>query len=736
MDLYLTLLDVSNLFTISVLFSLSIYHILIFLGRIYSKSELYNLYFSLFAFSLSVYILLNTSLSRFISVSINFKQNILPPLQLICSFGIVFGISNLLINVLNYPKNKKWIFYSYYLSILISILLTFLNFILGYQLYFKNIYPFIIIIFHMPFLLLILCSLIDWVLEKKLYKDKIIKIIFSGSLLFLVYFMIEKILYFSNIRTLFKENYLVIAITNFIFAYALAQKFNIEHKDLIDLKENLEKKVKERTIEVELAKREVEELIKQKSNFFVNLTHEIKTPLTLIRNYLNDHVIKKIKTNEAQLIKYNFDKLTRDIINYLDFEKLERNQVFYNHNQLFNFSKLLEMKIKLFIDIAEKKNIKINYDIKDNLYLMMDSYAADRIINNLIDNAIKYTDKDGEINILLKKENNKVILVVSDNGIGISSEQLVNIFKPYHQLSHKKRNIQGIGMGLSIVKNILNSINSEIIVESELDKGTTFTIYFNRLSNKNKDMISDEIEYSNPIESFFDIKIINKEYDKNKYNILMVEDNYELLAYLINKLNDEYNVFYATNGKAALDKIKVIPVPNVIISDIMMDEMDGYEFFDKINSNIGLTFIPFIFLTAKSTSDEKLKGLSKGAMDFIYKPFNFEELLNKIRAIIKNQTAQKENNLKSFKIKVSKILRNNTVVEAKYSEFYQICEKYNINPREQEVVKEIINGCDDYKEVGNKLNVSINTIKKHIQNIFKKIKVQNKMELIKFFRND
>jgi len=494
----------------------------------------------------------------------------------------------------------------------------------------------------------------------------------------------------------------------------------------------LEIKVKQRTMELENANQ-------QKTRFFINLAHETKTPLTLIKNYLDKYIKKRGFDYDLNIIKNNIDKLLRDMVNFLDVEKLKKGQIFYNNDQITDLTEILERKIILFREIANDKNIKINSTIENDLYIKVDPYAIDRIINNLLDNSIKYTNNGGIIFVSLKVLKDQVILVITDDGIGMDNEQLKNIFKPYYQMSNKKRNVQGIGMGLSIVKMILDSIDAEIDVKSEIDKGTTFIIKFIKYNLSGEDEIIKDIKYSTPMSlKIMDYNIQPENIDAEKSNIFIVDDNKEMLIFLQEYLKDKYNVFLAENGKKALQEINNIPTPDLIISDIMMDEINGHQFFIEISKFDKYRSIPFIFLTAKSSYEDKLRGLTEGAVDYIYKPFMIEELIAKINSIIKNKKIQNETNLKVLEKNIlsafDEIDNNENFYNPDDKCYEKICSEYDITNRELEIINLLINGLYN-KDISKKLDISIRTVEFHIHNIYKKLNVQSRIELIKLLKS-
>jgi len=518
---------------------------------------------------------------------------------------------------------------------------------------------------------------------------------------------------------------LFIIIQIYFVSYRYSKSFK-EIKNLsLQLKNinlNLEKKVEIRT-------KQLKEVNEQKTNVFINIAHETKTPLTLINNYIKKFIKKYGTSEEILIIENNVNKLTNDIINFMDIQKLERGQIFYNHDQITNITEILKTKIKLFEEIAWNNNIIIICkNIKNNYYVKIDPYAMERIINNLLDNAVKYNKPFGKIKLSLVEKKDKIDFMIYNTGCGISEEHQENIFNPYYQISHKKMNKQGIGMGLNIIKNIVNDINGEIKIRSILNEFAEFKIIFNKYSPKKYEVIENIKESENSINR---INIILKEekYNNNKKNILLVEDNIQMLAFLQDTFYDDYNVYMAKNGTEALKRLDEISKINIIISDIMMDGIDGYELFEKIENNTKYNGIPFIFLTALTSNLEKIKGLKKGAIDYIYKPFDIEELKNKVKSLIKLQSKQKINNLTILSEKFYKILneehyeKNNNILK------FKINENKKINQKEQNIINLLIKGYQ-YKQIAAKLNVSIGSLKTRINRIYKKLNIKNKVELI------
>ena len=488
---------------------------------------------------------------------------------------------------------------------------------------------------------------------------------------------------------------------------------------------DIEKKsVRERTKELELAD-------EKRTNIFINLAHETKTPLTLISNYLDDYIKKNQKEDDTQLkiLKNAVNRLTKDIVNFFDMEKIQKGLSMYDHNQICNFSGIIEDGIKLFNPLAARKQIQINSIISPNIFIKGDPNAIMRILGNLMENAIKYTSTNGIIRVELKEEEGKAYFIVNDNGMGIPLLLQEKIFEPYFQINSQKANFQGIGLGLSIVKGIVEELSGHIKLSSNPDErvGTEVSI---TLSLYKQTVVTPVKSISGPpllIEEEM-LTIEEQEFDENKFTIMIVEDNISLLNYTVAYLQKNYNVYFALSGKDAIQKLKEITELDLIISDIMMDDGDGFYFYQFIVSSKRFKHLPFIFLTAKHEIEARMKGLSMGAIDYIAKPFSIIELDEKLNSILKNFISQRNAILTNAYQTLTKRAHFNDLDKTDSVE--NRCDKYNLTPREVDVIKLVAKGKIN-KEIGTELNISVDTVKKHIQNIFEKTEVNNKIELLK-----
>lgn len=496
-------------------------------------------------------------------------------------------------------------------------------------------------------------------------------------------------------------------------------QFKIEHQQLLGWNSKLQEEVDKRT-------RELEKIIEQRTCTFVNLAHETKTPLTLINNYLNEYIRTKGSSEELILVKRSVIKLTSDITSFFDLERFNKKIPFYNHKQVCDFSEIISDDLKLFKKYAQSKSIVVHESIASPVYINADPAAITRITNNLIENAIKFTNESGIVEISLECNDSKIIFTVKDEGIGISPEMHRKVFEPYYQVSNEKKNNQGMGLGLPIVKKIVEALNGTIQIESDPSKkeGTKIMVQLNAYQIPNKKSIKQK-KITDTVTLIKTETIPEKEYDETLATILIVEDNVNMSNYLVKKLIVKYNVHAAFNGHEALKKIKTLPVlPDLIISDIMMDKMDGYNFAGIISKNPLCNHIPFIFLTAKSTLQDKIKALKIGAIDFIQKPFLIEELMQKTDSILRIVTRQKTLFFKTaYKSLSQKELTQNSV-----DLFGRNCEYFHLSSREIKISKLICQGYK-YKEIADQLFISERTVTTHVQNIFEKVNVKSKIEL-------
>jgi signal transduction histidine kinase/ligand-binding sensor domain-containing protein/DNA-binding response OmpR family regulator len=407
-----------------------------------------------------------------------------------------------------------------------------------------------------------------------------------------------------------------------------------------------------------LAREQEHELSELKTQFFTNISHEFRTPLSLVLMPLES----LMDTNEAtgQLRERiftaykNANRMMRLVNELADFTKLEGGNVKLNvkHGDLLQF--IIETS-SAFDEMALKR--KISFSVTSDLQSLTGWYDNDkleRILFNVLSNAFKFTADGGKINLQINSNHSILAdgtlcryleLVIVDNGIGISADEIPRIFEKFYQAkSSSKISSPGTGIGLSLTKSLVELHQGKITAESIPDHSTIFTI------SLPIDAIAFQVEENilAPNEMVYDKKdsysgTIDLQYshdedhvDSGKVEILVAEDNDELREYLVTELRKEFSVLEARDGKEGL-AIALEKNPYLIISDIMMPNVDGIEFCNSIKADINTSHIPFILLTAKSTIDDQINGIKTGADVYITKPFNIRYLKAHLHQIIESR---------------------------------------------------------------------------------------------------
>jgi len=385
--------------------------------------------------------------------------------------------------------------------------------------------------------------------------------------------------------------------------------------------------------------RQVEEI---KNRFFSNITHEFRTPLTLIispvEKLLNSEVSPALLKRALNTIHKNGIGLLRLINQLLDLSKLEAGNMkvtAYTGDLKRFFGDVIE-SFKLF---AEEKNITLHYKCHDvPVEAAFDAEKFEKILFNLLSNAIKFSHSDSFITIELTRpesvnERNSIVLSVEDSGIGIPQDKLANIFERFFQVDDSAtRTHDGTGIGLSLVKELTDLLRGSISVVSELGKGTTFTVELPIETIKTESSKAIPDPKIRMLFSGID-HLENSSPNEPTAKILVVEDNLELLEYITQDLSLTYDVITATDGQQAW-LVCQHEMPDLVVSDIMMPLTDGFELCRLIKESETTNHIGVILLTAKAASENKIKGLSLGANDYLPKPFHYEELGLRIKNIL------------------------------------------------------------------------------------------------------
>jgi DNA-binding LacI/PurR family transcriptional regulator/signal transduction histidine kinase len=297
----------------------------------------------------------------------------------------------------------------------------------------------------------------------------------------------------------------------------------------------------------------------QKTQFFINVAHETKTPLTLIQNYLALYMEQHEADEQLPVIKENIDLLLSHMLNFLDVERLQKGEMIYRHDTIVDLAATARRKCEMFRVFASKKNIRMTVDAEDRVAVKIDPRALDRIFNNLLDNAVKYVQGGGHIAIDVRRDQDRVMLRISDNGPGLPADTSEHIFEPYYLLSKKKSRQQGIGVGLSIVKKIVDGLGASISAGKSGEGGASITISFADGGIAEEGEAFREIPFSELPSIQIQENIKEKNINPAKHSLLIVDDNIQLLELIQTSFSESYNVFLARNVAEALVKLRLIP---------------------------------------------------------------------------------------------------------------------------------------------------------------------------------
>ena len=402
--------------------------------------------------------------------------------------------------------------------------------------------------------------------------------------------------------------------------------------------------------------RKLQENDQLRSNFFSKISHEFRTPLTLIlapiESKLTSPTLQETDREPFQLVKRNANRLLTLVNQLLDLSKLEAKKMEIIL-QLSDLNKFLNITATSFDSLAESKEIHFKKNIQlDLLENWFDADKLEKIINNILFNAFKFTPRGGTIiyDVTQTENTRDLVISIKDTGIGIPKNEQRHVYSPFYQSRYDVDNGQpGTGLGLSLVKELVKLYNGEITLISTVNEGTSITITLpltkERLPSSARFIDTKEIINSKSIETDDGRTELNpslsgsgkvKEAKDHQDTILIIEDNAELRNFISSKLQDRFTIFTAIDGKEGFATAAEY-IPDLIISDVMMPNMDGLMLSDKIKNDERTSHIPIILLTAKADLDSKIIGLQKGADDYMAKPFLMEELIARVTNLIEQR---------------------------------------------------------------------------------------------------
>lgn len=558
--------------------------------------------------------------------------------------GVLFPI--VFLEIKRYaPKVRKWTLYLLYLILATYLFLALFNlFLYKYAPYPYNwiadyLFFFVLILIAVPFFILAI-GVSAW-REKhplaKSYGFAYLPLVFIFLIRFGGYAFFTNTISTEVFQTLFRICFLG---TYFLFTVAIFYKRQLERREILEKRIEL----KNQLVQEQQEANRLKELDTFKTRLYTNLTHEFRTPLTVILGMTKEliYLPQKALVNAITVIERNGENLLRLINQLLDLSKLENNALQLNLQQsdLISFLRYIT---ESFQSYANGQNLSLHFHSSvERLEMDFAPPQVIQIMSNLLSNALKFTPSEGKVVVQVKSENEHAIITVSDSGIGISPEKLPYIFDRFYQVdASSTRAGEGTGIGLAHTKEMIKLMGGTIVVESKLGKGTTFLV---RLPiSKNASIVQEnpfEKEQAMDGKPLIVLPELNNPLVGNSREelsqILIIEDNPDVVFYLKSCLGNQYTLNIAYNGRIGIEKA-LTTIPDIIISDVMMPDKDGFEVCDALKKDERTSHIPIILLTAKADIDAKYIGLNKGADAYLTKPFDKEELMIRLAQMIQRK---------------------------------------------------------------------------------------------------
>ncbi|TDO99189.1 hybrid sensor histidine kinase/response regulator transcription factor [Flavobacterium sp. 245] len=438
----------------------------------------------------------------------------------------------------------------------------------------------------------------------------------------------------------------------------------------------------------ELESKKEKEIAEKQSSMFTYISHEFRTPLSLIINPLKKAVQKERVENgssgsDLAIAHRNARRLLSLVDQLLLFRKAENDADSLRLSPI-NVNKLCNEVYQCFVNQAKDKNIRYNFNIPDNEIEIIGDYEKIEIsLFNLMSNAFKYTPVGGEISLKLTETNSDVEMEISDSGEGIDKADIDVIFEKFRQINSKVSISTGFGIGLFIVKYFVDKHKGKVSCSSEIGKGSNFKLTFLKGSSHFENaVISNDVQQRSQLFDELNIDDIEENNTANnqmsetdfqtvmltdKRTVLIIDDNDDIRNYLIKLFSENYIVYSAENGEEGL-KLTKKHMPDLVISDITMEQMDGLELCRKIKESNDLSHIPVILLTASKNPETHLQGINDGADDYIMKPFDDDILAARVESLLRNRS-----NLRTYFLDSITLRENTQKVPAEYQFILKKC---------------------------------------------------------------
>lgn len=398
---------------------------------------------------------------------------------------------------------------------------------------------------------------------------------------------------------------------------------------------------------------QLKELDSAKNRFFANVSHELRTPLGLvlgpISTLINDPKFNQKNKELLAMARQSIFQLQLLVNEILDLGKLDLGKMEVQ-KEVTELGPLFYNYALRFESLALQKNISYTYhsEVDSKFKASVDQEKLRQILSNLLSNAFKFTPEGGTVRASLTLEGDQLAFSVEDSGPGIHQDDLTRLFERYFQTNHpEKAVLGGSGIGLTLSQEYARLLGGEIAVESELGKGSRFTLY----------CPINKAEGIQPLSGSHQVSIVSaaepeaeppQTLESGKLTLLLVEDNEGFQAYLQAILSEKYNLIVASNGKIALEKLESYPACDLVISDLMMPVMNGFELLRKLKGEESRWHIPVLMMTARAEKEDRLQALRVGVDDYLVKPFEEDELLARIENLLNNHSSRMKERARDF----------------------------------------------------------------------------------------
>jgi signal transduction histidine kinase/DNA-binding response OmpR family regulator/ligand-binding sensor domain-containing protein len=424
------------------------------------------------------------------------------------------------------------------------------------------------------------------------------------------------------------------------------KRLNAEKKRLVD-------EVQVRTLELEKKNQQIEQLDRMKTRFFTEISHELRTPLSLIMGPIDNLITENGKIDDLkraglmEMIRRNSLRLLNLVNQLLDISRIDAGKMKITLAES-DLLKSLRILVYEYLSTAENRKIKFIIDISEESYVaLFDRDKIEKIVSNLLSNAFKFTPAHGTVlcSVKIKNPDNNgspplLEIMVQDTGVGISKENLDKIFDRFYRVEGQwEKDGRGTGIGLSLTSEFVTLLHGYIEVTSEKDVGSTFTVRIpvgkDHLSPDEYVVVESHPYITGVQEIEFDQHTVLKEAESagKKSQILLIEDNSDLRDFIKDNLSKDYHVYEAGNGKTGID-IAFAKIPDLVLTDIIMPDLDGMEVCKRLKNDERTSHIPVIILSAKTTQENRIEGFATGADDYLSKPFDINELRVRISNLL------------------------------------------------------------------------------------------------------